>query len=617
MPHGPSSSPRRLLSILLAPLLALGLGLPGCEAPEEEGAISYELPPQPEIASGYQEKPGWSFSDFGVAAAHPLAADAGAQILEAGGSAVDAAVAVQMVLTLVEPQSSGIGGGAFLLHWDGAEVSAYNGREKAPAGAREDHFLDEEGEPLPFRDAVESGLSVGVPGTVAMLHDAHRRHGRLPWADLFTPAITLASEGFAVSPRLHQLLDAAESLGEDPIARALYYDEAGDAHPVGHRLRNPALAEVLRRIAQEGPDAFYRGAVAEDIVRRVRGHPERPGPMTVEDVASYPDQEFRVDPICTPWRLYELCGFPPPSSGHLAVAQILGLLEAQAPPGPALAGGVPTADWLHAYLEASKLAFADRNRYVADPAFVDPPAGSWESLLDPEYLERRAELVGPRSIEGAEAGDPGVAAVALLGSQPRQPERGTSHVSIVDGEGNAVSMTTTIESGFGSRIMSDGGTGLAGGFHLNNELTDFSLAPRDEEGLPIANRVEPGKRPRSSMSPTLVFRRGEAGGRSFVAAVGSPGGAAIIHYTAKAVLGMLAWGLDPQEATQVPNFANFNGPSVLEAGRFPPEVLQALEARGHELRESDLTSGIHAILRTPEGYFAGADPRREGVGAGR
>lgn len=575
--------------------------------------LSYTIPEQPEMGTGYTEKPGWATERFAVAAANPLATDAGFQILDAGGTAVDAAIAVQMVLTLVEPQSSGIGGGTFLLHWDGSDVVALDGREQAPAGATEDQFLGPDGNPIPFGDAVRSGLSVGVPGTIAMLKAAHDRFGRLPWSELFTPAITLASEGFAISPRLHELLQADQSLRNDNIARALYYDAAGNAHPVGFTLQNPALAEVLRRVAADGPRAFYQGPVAENIVVRVRDHPVRGGPMTVADLAAYPDQDFRKDPICTDWREYRLCGFPPPSSGHLAVLQTLGIMEALDGSTPGLVEGVPSAQWLHRYLEAAKLAFADRDRYVGDPAFVQPPAGSWESLLDPEYLRGRAALVGDRSMGTAEPGDPGSVRTAL-GLHPQQPESGTSHVSIVDAEGNAVAMTTTIESGFGSRIMASGGTGLAGGFHLNNELTDFSLAPVDAEGRLIANRLQPGKRPRSSMTPTLVFRRDTG---ELVASVGSPGGAAIIHYTAKALVGMLDWGLNAQQAIDLPNFGNYNGPSVLESGRFPSATLEALRALGHEVRESELTSGLQAIQRTPTGLFGGADPRREGVVMGR
>ena len=619
VPRAPNRS--GFASRVIFPLLAL-LAVTAC-GPVEESApadhrvdapVSYTIPEQPEMGTGFQEKPGWATEEFAVAAANPLATDAGFQIIEAGGTAVDAAIAVQMVLTLVEPQSSGIGGGAFLLHWNGSQVTGYNGRETAPAAATEELFLDADGEPLPFGQAVRSGLSVGVPGTVAMLEVAHARYGRLEWAQLFEPAITLAEEGFRISPRLHGLLEADQSLREDAVARDLYYDEGGAPHPVGFLLRNPALAEVLRRIAGEGAEAFYRGAVPEDLVARVQGHPERPGAMTVDDLAAYPDQDFQVEPICTPWRELRICGFPPPSSGHLAVMQILGILEAVDRPDEELVEGIPSADWLHLYMEAARLAFADRNRFVADPGFVEAPAGSWESLLDPEYLMDRAGLVGDGSMGIAEPGEPGVPVSAAMGEHPFQPDRGTSHISIVDRDGNAVSMTTTIESGFGSRIMSDGGTGLPGGFHLNNELTDFSLTPRDGEGRLIANRVQPGKRPRSSMAPTLVFD--SDGG--FLASVGSPGGAGIIHYTAKALIGMLHWELNAQEAIDLPNFANYNGPALLESGRFAPALVEALRLRGHDVTETALTSGLQGIQRLPDGtLFGGADPRREGVVMGR
>lgn len=611
-PPPPHSRSRRYL-----PALGVWLALGACSGPgssgEDAATLAYTVPPQPEMATGYTEKPGWATSEFAVAAANPLATDAGYQVLLAGGTALDAAIAVQMVLTLVEPQSSGIAGGAFLLHWDGDEVVAWNGRETAPAGAHEEQFLGPDGTPLPFGEAVASGLSVGVPGTLAMLRAAHREHGLLPWAQLFAPAITLATQGFSVSPRLHQVLDADPWLRDDPLAALLYYDESGAPHPVGHRLRNPALAEVLRRVAEEGIDAFYQGAVAEDIAARVTGHPQRPGSMTVEELGGYPLRDFRTLPICTPWRSWHLCGFPPPSSGHLAVMQILGTMEVLEPPTQSLVDGLPSGEWLHQYLESAKLAFADRDRYVADPAFVNPPGGTWESMLSPAYLAQRASLVGTTSMGRAEAGTPG-ALVTARGDHPAQPEAGTSHISIVDAEGNAVAMTTTIESSFGSRIMSDGGTGLVGGFHLNNELTDFSLAPRDAQGLLVANRVQPGKQPRSSMAPTLVFN-GDTG--ELVASVGSPGGAAIIHYTARTLVAMLGWGLNAQEAIDLPNFANYNGPTVLEAGRFPTGLVEALRGMGHEVREADLTSGLQAIQRTPTGWFGGADPRREGVVMGR
>ena len=581
--------------------------LSGCNQSADE-RLRYTIPEQPELATGYTTKPGWVTSDFAVAAAHPLAADAGYQIIQAGGSAVDAAIAVQLVLSLVEPQSSGIGGGAFILFWDGESVHAYNGRETAPSAADENLFLDENGKPLSHRDAVRSGLSVGVPGTLALLKTAHERHGEISWKDLFEPAIVLAEEGFHISPRLHQLLDADDALPQDDIARNFYYDEVGNAHHIGYNLQNPAYAQILRNVAENGISAFYEGKTAEDIVSRIRQH-SRPGYMHTDDLAAYPDLDLRTQAMCNEWKQFEICGFPPPSSGHLAMMQILGIMKHLDEPEISLQDSIPTAEWLHGFLEASRLSFADRNRYAADPDFVEAPGGDWQSLLNRDYLAERASLIGDESMGVAEPGNPGDFH-SELGVQIQQPERGTSHISIVDREGNAVSMTTTIESGFGSRIMSDGGTGLKGGFLLNNELTDFSRNPIDEDGNLIANRVEPGKRPRSSMTPTLVFDR-ETG--ELIASVGSPGGAAIIHYTAKTLIGMLDWGLNAQKAIDLPNFANFNGPSVLEEGRFPSNVMEALEAMGHEVDVRPMTSGIQAIQVTEEGYCGGADPRREGV----
>jgi gamma-glutamyltranspeptidase/glutathione hydrolase len=579
------------------------------DAGQSSGGLEYTIPPQPELATGYNEKPGWATETFAVAAANPLAADAGYQILKAGGSAVDAAIAVQLVLTLVEPQSSGIGGGAFLLTWDGSEIEAYNGREIAPAGASEDLFLQENGEPMPFEDAVRSGKSVGVPGTVQLLKTAHNEHGVLPWSDLFVPAITLAENGFNVSPRLHELLNSDSALREDEIASQFYYDETGEAHPVGYLLKNPALAQIYKNMAEQGTSAFYEGAVAEDIAERVQSH-ERPGPMVVSDVNGYATLNLETEAMCNDWMNYTVCGFPPPSSGHLTVMQILGILEQLDEPESSIEDGLPAAPWLHQFLEASKLAFADRNKYIGDPQFTDAPGGDWNSMLAENYLHERAGLITDVSMERAEPGNPGTEQ-ALYGVQPFQPEYGTSHISIVDGSGNAVSMTTTIESGFGSRIMSDGGTGLPGGFLLNNELTDFSLEPADDNGNPIANRVEPGKRPRSSMSPSIIFDK-ESG--DLVALLGSPGGAAIIHYTAKTIVGMLKWNLNAQEAINLPNFVNYNSSaSVLEEGYFPDQTIEKLTSMGHLVSTGSLTSGIQAIQVTETGYYGGADPRREGV----
>ena len=601
--------------------------LVGCAAPSSLPSSQLALPSVPllpEGPSGLTAKPGWSAQRFMVAAANPLATDAGYQVLKAGGSALDAAIAVQMVLTLVEPQSSGIGGGAFLMHWDGKAVQAWDGRETAPAAADERLFLLPDGKPMPFPQAVVGGRSVGVPGVVRMLEQAHRVHGKLPWGRLFDPAIQLAEEGFPVSPRLHTQLRAEQALKATPNAAAYFYSADGQPHPVGHRLRNPALAQVLKRLAAEGSVALHTGPMADDMVRRVRQHPANPGLLSTADLADY--RPLARGPICTDWRAYRICGFPPPSSGHLAVMQILGMLDAlgpdapgagaAAPVGPAGAGGTGAADgpssapFLHRYTEAARLAFADRAQYVADPAFVAAPGGRWTSLLDPAYLQARSSLIGAQSMKTAQPGRPPGVERLSHASQPHQPEFGTSHLSIVDSEGRALAMTTTIEAAWGSRILSDGGTGLPGGFLLNNQLTDFSFAPADAQGQPIANRVESGKRPRSSMSPTLVFDRRD--GRLLMS-LGSPGGAAIIHFTAKTLLGTLVFGLDAQRAIDLPNFGSFNGPTVLEKGRFDAATVEALKARGHAVQEIDMTSGLQAIQRQGGGWFGGADPRREGV----
>lgn len=583
-----------LSGLLLVPLYSFG--------------FSYEAPSiTPEVGSGYEEKPGWATESFAVAAANPLATDAGYQVLKAGGNAVDAAIAVQMVLTLVEPQSSGIGGGAFLMHYDGKSVQAYDGRETAPTAATGELFM-ENGEPLPFMEAVASGLSVGVPGTVRMLEQAHQEHGKLAWAELFVPAITLAEEGFAVSQRLHTSIANDEALANDPLAGQFYYNENGDPLAVGDTLQNPALADVLRRIAEQGSAAFYEGALAEDLVSRVQGHTVRPGSMTVEDVSAY--QAVEREPMCTPWQQWEVCGFPPPSSGHITVMQILGMLDQQPLLEAPLDNGVSSSGWLHQFLEASRLAFADRGRYIGDPDFVDAPGGDWSSMLAPDYLAARSGLIGDTSLgDNAEPGNPGELKVTWA-SQPEQPEYGTSHISIIDGEGNAIAMTTSIEQAFGSRIMADGGTGLPGGYLLNNELTDFSFTP-EIEGEPVANRVEPGKRPRSSMSPTLVFDR-ESG--ELVASLGSPGGAAIIHYTARTLIAMRDWGMSAQEALNLPHAITTGGDVYLEEGRFPEATKHALENYGHTVSERELTSGLQAIRKLEDGtLFGGADPRREGV----
>lgn len=555
------------------------------------------LAPAPEAATGRIAKAMGTAQRFMVAAANPLAANAGREILRAGGSAADAAVAIQLVLNLVEPQSSGIGGGAFLLHWDeaGQRLTTLDGRETAPGAAKPDRFLGPDGKPMRFIDAVVGGRSVGVPGTLKLLEEAHRRWGKLPWAEVIEPAIQLAEQGFAISPRLHGLLSGEANLARDPRATAYFYGPDGKAKPVGTMLRNPAFAAALRSIAQKGTEAFYSGEIAQDIVATVAGHPTNPGDITLQDIASYKVEER--EPVCGAYRVWRICGMGPPSSGAIAVQQILGILESRD-----LARLGPGAEAAHWFSEAGRLAFADRNLYVADPAFIGVPTGG---LIDREYIGSRAGLVSPdRSMGRAKAGEPPNRRAQLL-APSEGVENGTSHISIVDTGGNAIAMTTTIEDGFGSRLMT------AGGFLLNNELTDFSFLP-EEDGKPVANRVEPGKRPRSSMAPTLVF---DAFGRLY-AVVGSPGGSQIIGFVARTLVALLDWKMDPQAAADFGNFGSRNGPTELEKGTEAEAWKAALEAKGHEVRVIEMTSGIQAIVKTPEGYVGGADGRREGVAIG-
>ncbi len=604
---------------ILAAALAATLLMAGCATAPP---FAYSVPQQPEGASGYTEKPGWATTKFAVAAANPLATDAGYQVLKAGGSAIDAAIAVQMVLTLVEPQSSGIGGGAFMLHYNGRTVEAFDGRETAPAAVDEKLFIGADGKPMAFIDGVVGGRSVGVPGTVRMLEMAHKQYGRLPWNQLFAPAITLAENGFRVSPRLATLLKTEPHLKKDPVAAAYFYQTNGEPLAVGTTLRNQPLADVLKKIAAGGSKALLEGEIAQAVVDKVQKHPTNPGKLSMADMAGY--QAKKRDPICHDYRAqnrdYRICGMPPPSSGAIAVGQILGMLNYTPASTLGLVTGTggdgvtpaptPSADWLHLYTEASRLAFADRAQYLGDPDFVQAPGGNWMSLLAPAYLADRAKLItlqpGGQSMKVAKPGTPGGVKSAYA-PMADQPEYGTSHISIVDAYGNSIAMTTTIEDAFGSRQM-------VRGFLLNNELTDFSYAPTDAEGKPVANRVQPGKRPRSSMAPTLVFDKTTG---QLVMSGGSPGGALIIHYTAKTLYGVLNWGMLPQQAINLPNFASLNGPSLLEEKRFSPATVEALKARGAEVREMNMTSGLQAISRGQAHgvplLLGGADPRREGV----
>jgi gamma-glutamyltranspeptidase/glutathione hydrolase len=558
----------------------------------------------PEIATGYAEKQGATAQRYMVAAANPLATEAGYRMLKAGGSAIDAAIATQMVLTLVEPQSSGIGGGAFLMLHDGTKVHAYDGRETAPMAATERLFLDKDGKPMSREQGIVGGRSTGAPGVVRMLALAHARHGRLPWARLFEPAIELADKGFAVSPRLNALLkyDRAR-LPRDPVAAAYFYDAAGEPRPVGYVLKNPELARTLREIARGGADAFYTGRIARDIAQKVANHPTNPGLLTARDIADYRAKER--DPVCADYRKWKVCGAPPPSSGGIAIAQMLGILERTPIAAHPPVAGVPDAEAVHLFSEAGRLAYADRNRYVADTDFIPLPGKGIASMLDKAYLAQRAGLIGEKSMGSAQAGTPQGMQVAW-GTDTALDRPSTSHLVAVDQYGNGLSMTTSVEDAFGSRQMVDG-------FMLNNQLTDFSFDAADGNG-PIANRVQPGKRPRSAMSPTLVFDR-ETG--KLVLATGSPGGSSIINYVMKVLVGTLDWNLDVQQAISLPNFGSRNGPTELEAGRFSAETIARLKAKGHEVREFEQNSGLQGIGRIrrdgQDQWFGGADPRREGI----
>ncbi|NYT35682.1 gamma-glutamyltransferase [Allopusillimonas soli] len=549
----------------------------------------------PEAATGRIEHPVVRAPHYMASSANPLASRAGARILANGGSAIDAAIAMQMVLNLVEPQSSGIGGGAFVMVYDAQThaLQAYDGRETAPAAARGNRFM-RDGKAIPFQAAVNSGLSVGVPGVVHALALAHQAHGRLDWAALFQPAIKLAQEGFAVSPRLHALLASNTWLRQQPAAAAYFYDAEGQPWPVGHVLRNPALAGTLRAIAAQGPKAFYQGRIARDMVRAIASHPVA-GDMTLSDLAGY---RARVrEPLCMPYEGYRLCGMPPPSSGPLAVMQMLGILS-----HTSIASLRPLSlESVHLFAEAGRLAFADRSLYVADPDFVDVPV---QAMLDPRYLRLRAGLIDAHQAMGhARPGDPaGLKAVRGQDASPELPS--TSHIVAVDAHGGVVSMTTSIETAFGSKIFVDG-------FLLNNQLTDFSLSDTDDQGRLVANRVEPGKRPRSSMSPMIVFRQDAP-----VLAIGSPGGSSIINYVAKALLGVLDWGMNVQQAIDLPNFGSRNRETELEKGTVLQTLRRPLEAMGHSVREMDFPSGLQGIAITPQGLEGGADPRREGLAIG-
>jgi gamma-glutamyltranspeptidase/glutathione hydrolase len=545
----------------------------------------------PEGATGFAASPAVR-GEAVVVTANGHATRAAASVLEQGGNAVDAAVAAAFVLNVVEPQSSGIGGGGFLLHFDAGSgaIVAWDGRESAPAAASEALFLNG-GEPMGFLDAVVGGRAVGVPGLVRMLEAAHREHGKLAWRHLLEPAIALAQEGFAVSPRLHVLIARDRFLPEDARSRALFFDDTGQALAAGARLRNPDLARVLRRIAAEGADALHHGDIARDIVAAVRAQP-RPGVLSEEDLADY--RPVRREAVCGPYRAFRVCGMPPPSAGGGSVLAILGMLEQFDLP----AMDPESARVAHLFSEAGRLAYADRDAWYADPRSMPIPV---ESLVDPIYLRQRAAMIGESaSTQPARPGRPSGAGLAPHAIPSERSS--TSHLSVVDGDGNAVSLTASVEHVFGSRRM-------VHGFLLNNQLTDFSFVPFASDGELHPNRVVPGHRPRSSMAPTLVL---DAQGALF-AVSGAPGGSRIINYVAASIVGLVDWGLAPDVLLARPHVGNRNGPIEVEDTPRGRELARQLEAFGHAPRLADMTSGLAVIVRDDEKWSGAADPRREGV----
>lgn len=612
-----------------------------CEAGTSDGSVVVGSglpgdPSFPELASGYRTgKKVVEGHKYMVVTANPLASKAGCEVLKSGGSAVDAAVAVQMVLGLVEPQSSGIGGGAFMLYYDAAtkKVTAYDGRETAPAAATPDYlrYIDSGTQTTPLPSARASGRSIGTPGAVRMLDLAHKDHGAKPWKDLIQPGIDLATNGFKISGRMSDALAGAKTaLQADADALAIYFNADGSTKGLGETFKNPAYAATLTKMATGGADAFYTGSVAQGIVDKIAvtqnvttGAPITPGVTTMADLAGY--QAKKRDAVCTTYRAkYVICGMPPPSSGGIAVAQAMGVLENfdLAPHKPTaldLEGGKPTAMGVHLVSEAERMAYADRDMYVADTDFTPLPGPLNSTLLDKSYLKSRAALISTtQSMGTATAGQFGNTRLGV----GKVAEAGTTHMTIVDGKGNVVSMTTTVEAGMGSYHMTQG-------FVLNNQLTDFSAAPVSADGLPIANKVEAGKRPRSSMAPTLVFDAtadGQPG--AFKMATGSPGGATIIQFVTKTLVGALDWGLDAQQATNLVNFGASNSRTTNLGGEHPninatnsgdndPLVL-ALRAMGHTVSVNAQSSGVGTVIRTANAagearLSGGADPRREGV----
>ncbi len=586
----------------------------------------------PEIATGFASKdPAYTRTVMAVTA-NPISSRVACDVLAKGGTAIDAGVAAQMALNLVEPQSSGIGGGAFLLYYDAATktVQSYDGRETAPAAATANYlrYIDDvTNQTLPRPTARLSGRSIGTPGVLRMLELAYQDHGRLPWRDLFQPGIDIATNGFFISPRMAASIAAdVTNLSRDPDAKAYFLNADGTGKAAGTVLKNPALAATFTAIGNNGASAFYTGDIAQAIIDKVNDTTGgiTTGKTTLADLSAYRAQ--RRDPICTTYRTYFVCGMGPPSSGGITVASALGILEnfgiAQyAPTALDRNGGKPTVLGVHLVAEAERLAYADRDKYIADTDFVPLPGGSANTLLNKPYLLTRSQLINTtRSIGTAVPGDLGAVPLGVTAVE----EHGTTHLVIADRYGNVLSMTTTVESSFGSYHF-------ARGFILNNQLTDFSATPTDASGVLVANRVAANKRPRSSMAPTLVFATAANGTRGdFVLATGSPGGSSIIWYVVKTLVGSLDWGLDPQQAVAMVDFGAANSPTTNVGGEHPninatsngasdPLVI-GLRALGHTVSVASQSSGLGMIRRATvagaPGLIGGADPRREGVALG-
>jgi gamma-glutamyltranspeptidase/glutathione hydrolase len=533
-----------------------------------------------------------------IAAANPHAAKAGLDMMRAGGSAVDAAIATQMVLGLVEPESSGIGGGAFMLVYDPKtkQTTSFDGREMAPASATPTMFLDASGQPRTKPDAIPGGLSVGIPGVIKMLWLAHQRYGKLPWAKLFEPAISLSEGGFPVGPKLARTIKNFTRGANMPDIKAHFYHPDGTPLAEGEIYKNPEYAATLRKIAKEGPDGFYKGEIAQAIVDLVQHAPRQQGGMTLEDLDKYQAKERA--PVCGPYREYRVCSMGPPSSGGIAVLQILGMLQRFAP-----ADLTPnTVSGAHLFAQASRLAYADRAQFLGDPAFVDVPV---KGLTDRGYLTGRAALIDPKKDMGtAIAGNP-PEKHAALSPQVSPVLHGTSHMTIVDDSGKVVAMTTSVESVFGAEIM-------AKGFMLNNTLTDFSFEPV-RNGKPVANAPAPGKLPLSAMSPTIVFDKNG----DFLVSVGSPGGPAIIDYVSQILIGMLDAKMTVKDAIAMPHEINMNGPTLLESSPTSEALAAQLTAMGHTVQVPRIEgSGLHGIQKVKGGYVGAADPRRDGIALG-